>query len=145
MANRPVIGPLIRDVYHDYRRLLKEQLDTHAITLTQWGILRHLLGQDGITQKILSEHVGVHPSPTVEAIRKLEERQFIRRLPDPTDGRAMRVFLTKQGRNIMDALLEITVEVNQIACEALSDDELCQLEALLTKIHGTSRPPEGQI
>src|SRR5690606_11680092 len=123
-----------RDVYSEYRRLLKEELSVHSITLTQWGMLRYLVNQDGVTQKVLSEAVGIHPSTAVEAIRKLEERGLVSRLPDPTDGRAVRVILTKQGRAVMAALYEVTVKVNQIACEPLTDQELVVLESLLGKI-----------
>ena len=85
----------VRDVYLGYRRVLGSALLARNIRLPQWAFLRILWQEDGLTQKALSVLVSNHPSTTVDTLRTLEREGFVERRPDPSDGRAMLVFLTQ--------------------------------------------------
>ncbi|MDR1960660.1 MAG: MarR family transcriptional regulator [Gracilibacteraceae bacterium] len=61
-------------------------------------------GADGLTVGSLAKRINVsRPSATV-AVSKLGKKGFVRKSEHPTDGRVVRVHLTKEGRRI-DAYL----------------------------------------
>lgn len=128
------LGTIVRDVYLGYRRVLQDELLARNITIPQWTFLRILWLEEGLTQKALSALVSNHPSTTVDTIRTLERDGFVERRPDPSDGRAMLVFLTKAGHDLRSVLTPCAVRANDVATEGLSDREITTLQKLLVKV-----------
>ena len=72
---------------------------TPALPPTQAGVLRMLAGEpSGLRPGHIAERVGVSPASLSDSLKALEARGWIRRDPDPDDGRAMRVRLSRPGR-----------------------------------------------
>src|SRR3546814_11258791 len=57
------IGYLARIVFRSFSRLLERSTLEHDVSAGQWPFLRQLWREDGITQRALSERVGM-PEPT---------------------------------------------------------------------------------
>ncbi|TDF64931.1 MarR family winged helix-turn-helix transcriptional regulator [Cupriavidus sp. L7L] len=128
------VGSIVRDVYLGYRVALHKELRLRSITLPQWTFLRILWKEEGLTQKVLSERVSIHPSTTVDTLRSLEQIGLIERRPDPSDGRAVRVFLTAGGKRMKAKLLPCALHVNKLATDGLSEREVSDLRRLLAKV-----------
>lgn len=67
----------------------------------QGRLLNTLFQQDGLTQKELSEILGIRPSSAGELVKKLEDRDLLTRKVNPKDRRVMNVFLTLKGRDFI--------------------------------------------
>jgi DNA-binding MarR family transcriptional regulator len=67
-------------------------------------------------------------------IDHLEERGFVRRRPDSSDARSVRVQLTAAGRRRVDAALRDLVEREAAILHALDADERAQLAGLLRRV-----------
>lgn len=65
---------------------------------SQSRILIVLRERGPITQRDLTEHLGIQPGSTSEVISKLESAGLIFRTPSKTDGRTANVALTETGR-----------------------------------------------
>lgn len=74
-------------------------------------VLAHL-GPSGISQSTLTERMGVTKQAVQQLLDQLEEQGVVRRVADPTDGRARRVVLTELGledfaeRNLVKRAIE---------------------------------------
>ena len=128
------IGALVRDAYLGFRRALHGQLHPRKITLAQWIFLRILWRRDGWTQKELSDQVGNHPSTTVDALRVLERRGYVKRTRDPQDGRAMRVHLTDKGWDLRATLMPYALRANEAAMDNVTPEEFAILRRVLLKV-----------
>ena len=53
----------------------------------------------------ICSHFGLTPGRVANIVKKLEERDYISRRPDPEDHRRSRIDLTQKGRNQADNLL----------------------------------------
>jgi DNA-binding MarR family transcriptional regulator len=71
---------------------------------------------------------------TTNRIDRAEKLGLVERKPDPTDGRASRVALTRSGRTVASkAMTEHSTRANEVS-EVLSADERAQLGRLLGKL-----------
>jgi DNA-binding MarR family transcriptional regulator len=66
---------------------------------------------------------------------KLEAAGFIERLPDPADRRGLKVRMTEQGREAIEAAARAGVEFHMEKLSVLDPAERKQLDALLRKLH----------
>lgn len=96
----------------------------------QGKILLSLADEDHLSQQQLATRLGISPQSTSEFVYKLAKRDLITLTKSPKDRRINLVNLTAAGRQkIESAAQEVPPFVR-----VLSDTELEQLSALLTKI-----------
>ena len=67
-------------------------------------------------------------------VDRLEQKGLVRRIPDPTDRRGVRVRLTAQGRDVVDAALASLLDREREFLAGLSRQERADLAALLRRI-----------
>lgn len=84
----------------------------------------------------LANVLGIARSGAVALINSLEAMNYVRRVPCPTDKRALGLELTDQGRTDLEVITAAVVEQDQRASGALSATEQAQLIALLGRISG---------
>ena len=85
------IGYLTRIVFRNFSRLLERHTLQHDISAGQWRFLRQLWIEDGITQRELSERVGMREPTTVVALKGLEAAKLIRREKSEIDRRKIHI------------------------------------------------------
>jgi DNA-binding MarR family transcriptional regulator len=81
----------------------------------------------------MSERLMVHPASITNTIDRLEERGFVRRRPDPVDGRRVLAELTDDGRAIAVAATEPLNRV-RFGLSALDHDAAASLNAVLRRV-----------
>ena len=67
----------------------------------------------------------------VKTIQRMERAGFVVRRPDPTDGRASRVYLTEHGRALYGPALQIWHEVMERTVQGMPDVEQALFRRLL--------------
>ena len=128
------IGYLLRDCYRSFSRALEVRIKPHGIGVGQWFFLRELWEEDGLTQSDLSARAGMTAPTTVVAIRRMVKDDLVIRKPDKKDRRKVRIHLTDKGRRFRDELLPFAYEVNRIATEGLSQDEIRQFRLVVERM-----------
>jgi DNA-binding MarR family transcriptional regulator len=98
------------------------------------GTLRVIAAHGPISQREVSERLGVHPSDMVTIIDQLAASGLVSRVRSEADRRRYDLTLTLKGRAVMDRFLAIAREVDQEFYGALSATEQRRLEALLSKL-----------
>lgn len=92
--------------------------------------LRHIRRHPGITPTRLGLDLAVKSSNTSTALRGLEEKNFIRREPDPGDRRSVRIYVTDTA---LDSVRRVRAEMQTLFAELdLDDQDLQRCAAALT-------------
>ncbi|RSM38844.1 hypothetical protein DMA12_31735 [Amycolatopsis balhimycina DSM 5908] len=118
---------------HYGRALLSVDLKAHHL-----GVL--ILLQDGpMVQSRLSEHLGVFKPVMVSLINDLETMALARRMPHPTDRRAVEVHLLPAGRNRIRAAEKVSRSATDEFFAPLTSAERRVFHELLAKL--VDRPP----
>ena len=92
-----------------WQRAMRAALAPHDLTHVQFVLLASAwwLGdhEEPPTQQRLAEQAGTDPMMTSQVVRKLADRDLVRRTPDSRDARALRVVVTSEGREVLAAAL----------------------------------------
>jgi DNA-binding MarR family transcriptional regulator len=128
--------------YHSSRlwqgRLAPLGLDPRHVML-----LRHVAIAEGRSQQALGEAVQIPPSRMVALVDALEQRGLLRRRPDPNDRRVRTLHLTREGRRLLDKVMEISLEHERQLCKGLQPAEREQLITLLSRLAAEQGLGEG--
>lgn len=135
------IGYLTRIAFRRFSRALEKRTQPFGVTAGQWRFLRVLWREDGLTQRELSRRVGMREPTTVTALKSLEKSGFVRRRQSDEDRRKIHVYLTPRARKLQATLAPCVAEVNEIALQGLSPEEVVTLRRLLQHV-GRNLAPE---
>ncbi len=131
------LGYLLRDTYRAFSKILQARISPHGVTIGQWYFLRVLWEEDGLTQRELSQRVGMMEPTTVTALNGMEKRGYVRRVRNATDRRKVNIFLTEKGRALRTRLLPHAAEVNRVAARALTPADIEKLRTILSAMKGS--------
>lgn len=102
---------------------------------SQKRILIILNETGGMTQRELTERIGIQPGSASEVIGKLESAGLIWRSPSETDRRTTDVQLTEAGRRLAEEAGEQRKTRHQEMFSCLSEDEKKELLKLIEKLN----------
>lgn len=114
------------------QRTLKERgLD---ITPEQYGILHVLREEEGLSQKEIGNILFKDKPNISRMLDALERKRLIFR--QPTDRRRYSIFLTEEGKSLIEEILPIGLQLTEKAIKGLLVREIEALESMLNKIYG---------
>ena len=118
-----------------FRRSLEETLAEHELTHGEWDVLGHLVrtGKRASPGKLAAK-TELSTGAMTNRLDRLEQRGFIRRLPDPNDRRALEVEVTDEGRRMWEATVDVQAAKEAFVAGALDEREKDQLNALLRRL-----------
>jgi DNA-binding MarR family transcriptional regulator len=125
-----------------YRTALNAHLREKG-AFTEWGLrppsigtLKLVARHAPISQREVSEKLGVHPSDMVAVIDQLESYGLLRRERAEGDRRRYHRTLTAKGHQTLEEFDVLAREVDRDFYGVLSPTERKQLEKLMTKLIG---------
>lgn len=128
------------------RRRMDETLADVGLSWSEWEVLGQLrLSGEPYTSSPgkLAEHEQLSSGAMTARLDRLEERGFIRRLPDRDDRRGVLVELTESGLDAYFAAVGVQAAKEASIAEPLTEREREQLNGLLRKvIVGFEQPGE---
>lgn len=117
------------------RASFKAKLTKYGVPWSAYYYLRVLWETDAITQRELTERVGVMQPNTVSALHTMRRAGWVTSARGDKDRRQVLVTLTPKGRKLMQQLLpEIRAVVRPILLDNFSAREDKELRRLLNKI-----------
>jgi DNA-binding MarR family transcriptional regulator len=117
------IGRDVSHLFRSIRNFMGRRLEPYGIGDAQFPFLMLLLHEDGISQERLAAYLKCDRATSARSIARLESAGYVRRLVDPEDRRAYKVFLTEQGQELGDILCSVLKELNSILLEDFSYEE----------------------
>ena len=89
---------------------LNDRLKPLGLTCGQVPVLMLLAKEQNIMQETLVRLYHLDKGTIARAVKKLEDAGYIRRITDPKNGRAVRLFLTEKGEGAIPVILTINRE-----------------------------------
>lgn len=83
-----------------------------GLTIIEWYILRALYERDGQHASELARAVGRAATSFTPNLDKLQEKGLIERRPDPSDRRAVHIYLTRQGAALREDVMQAAEEID---------------------------------
>lgn len=109
-------------------RLLRTYVDQrarqHGTTRAQWGVMSRLRRQEGLNQAALAEQMDLQPISLARLLDRLQGQHLIERREDPADRRAYRLYLTPEGRALVDELDEVRTAIAQEVLGTVEDQSI---------------------
>lgn len=99
-----------------------------------FGILSQLLAAEGQTQQELADRLGIHRNVMVTLIDDLEARGLVERQPHATKRRANALYVTRDGKQLMETARQVADRHDEMLLEGLSADEQRYFTQLLKKV-----------
>ena len=110
--------------YLTCQKVMNKKLARVGLTAAQHDILMNVFHKPGSSQQQLSDRLLVVKSNTSALLKKLSERGLIERRQSPMDGRQQLLYLTPEGRAVLQQSMAVQIEVIQAMTSVLSDAEL---------------------
>jgi DNA-binding MarR family transcriptional regulator len=128
-----VLGTWVQMVrtYTRLQRRLEQVLDRHGLTLPQFDVLATLRTGEGITQQELAARLLVTKGNVCGVLDRMESAKWVERRADPQDRRANRLYLTRQGKDLLTATLP---DHHQILGRAMAPFQAQELQALYRQL-----------
>ena len=118
------IGYLSRINFRAFSAELEKLTSPEGVSAGQWRFLRVLWESDDITQRELSDRVGIKEATTVRAIDGLVKAGLVVRHRSTEDRRKINIKLTPKASRLKSKLLPMVSEVNERALRGLSQADI---------------------
>ena len=122
------------------QRALAEKLWSEiGLHVGQDMLLLQLWPEEGLTQSELAERLSVQPATVTKTLQRMEQTGLVERRGDPDDHRLSRVYLTDQGRGLLQPYEEVRGKLEQYLVKDLSVEERLLLRRLLMQVRDNLR------
>ena len=126
---------LLAQVCKLHRQLADELLNEIGLHVGQEMVLCALWENEGVSQTELGDRLAVQPATVTNALRRLELKGLVERIPDTDDQRVSRVFPTADGRQLRGDVEEKWNHLERASFTGFTDPERDLLRALLSRVH----------
>ncbi|WP_297839602.1 MarR family transcriptional regulator [Pseudomonas sp.] len=118
------LAHLIRDAARVLTKSLQLRLAEHDVSFGHWAFLRVLWVTEGLTQRELSDQVGLMEPTTFTALKAMDSQGLIERRFRDGNRKKVYIYLTPKGRDLKGVLIPIAEELNDVAVRGLSENEI---------------------
>lgn len=120
-------------------KLKRKLIDTYVANLelsrTEWQALFWINRLGDCGQKELLKNLEIDAGHLARVLEKLEKKNYITRMPIPTNRRCVFIHLTEYSKkNIIPKILLAMKKEDQVIFEQISDEDKIYLQQLLLKI-----------
>lgn len=137
---------LIGRVRAEFVNSLEHEMARQGVELnfSQFVALKLLGHEQPMTPVELARALHYNPGALTRLLDKLEQRGYLRRVPDPVDRRALRLELTARGKTLRKRLIGYCDGVAARMFASTTSREREQLHAILTRVLDDIRVPDGR-
>ena len=118
--------------------MFAEALEPLGLRPPQFGVLRLIDADPGLTQQELARRSLIDPSSMVAVVDELEELGYAERRTHPADRRKHAIHLTADGKRMLDRAQAVAVETTKEILAPLTAGEIAELRLLLRKLAGVA-------
>lgn len=133
----PQISLFLGRAYYSYLgmlgRLLKARKLDKQLRPGIGNLLFALFREDDLTATEIGAKLGLARSTMARLVEKVHQLGLITTRPDPKDGRAVRLSLTKQARKLMPDCFELANHIESTICKGFSPRERESFAQLLLR------------
>jgi len=118
-------------------RRLQKKFNSNNLNLTieQWSVLYHLWKEDGKSQQELCTATFRDKPSITRLVDNLEKLNLVKRVPDETDRRINKVFLTKAAQKLQEHTMELAEETLNEALNGVPPEQIDICKEVLQKVY----------
>lgn len=128
------IDGTIMETARKIRKAYDQVLSPLGLTLPEASLLAFINEAEPMTQIRLSECLGSGRAAIGSRVDALERRGAVERRPDPNDRRVWLVYITEQGRSLVDEVTVVDRGLREQLRHGTSREERQQLAAVLLRL-----------
>ena len=142
---REQVSYLLWQLAHTMQQSMTMSLSELNLTLSQLGVLAHLVRDESASTAHLARLSGVTPQNMSLTVAKLEAQGYLVRQPHPSHGRMNRLEVTPRGRTVLQQGLARVKRVESETFAGFSPYERTELPDLLRRALGRAgHGPRGR-
>jgi len=126
---------IVRELSKQYFNSLERRLLPYGVNHGFWGYLRELWNEEGISQKTLSERVGLTGPTTNSVVKRMLAAGLVELRPVIEGKPRQVVYLTEYGKSLKDTLEPLAKEVNDVAESGMNPEEIEIVRKYLLNMH----------
>jgi DNA-binding MarR family transcriptional regulator len=134
LARQESLGYQINHLARLLAQALAVRIAPYGVVPGQFAQLLALYEQDGLSQRELCDRVGIEQPTMANTLQRMQRDGLVRCIPDPSDRRRIRVYLTERARAIEPDLVTAARAVNATATEGLTDPEIASYLSLTARL-----------
>lgn len=108
------------------------------LTVIEWYILRELYEQDGQHASELARAVGRAATSFTPILDKLQNKDLVERKPDPSDRRAVYIYLTEKANTYRDQVIESAQEIDARIQKLISGGDFKSFQKVIATLQALS-------
>ena len=121
-------------VVNKLRCQIGRQLKDLDMTSEQWVVLARLWEQDGLNQKELAEKILKDQANMTRILDKVVKKGWVQRLDAVEDRRAYLLYLTDEGKRMVETTYPLVTQVKEKLESRLTDQEIKVVMSILDKL-----------
>jgi MarR family transcriptional regulator for hemolysin len=135
MADKETFGFLLGETARTWRTKLDQRLRPLGLSQAKWLVLLHLnMARDELTQKELSERLGIEGPSLVRLLDRMEADDWVERRASPSDRRAKTIHLTAKAVKTIREIKRIATKLRGELLGGISAKELATASDVLQRI-----------
>lgn len=130
-------GFLIAKIHQITNRIFKKLLKKYGINElnpAQGRILFALWKKDGVPIHELSKKTQLTKSTLTTMLERLEHAGYLKREPDKSDGRIIKIVLSEKSKNLQKKYVDVSKRMTKLFYGTLTSEEIDKFEGYLRKI-----------
>ncbi|MEL7563766.1 MAG: MarR family transcriptional regulator [Dehalobacterium sp.] len=129
------LGFILNRTNTKLKNALIQSFKPYDVTPEQWGILKRLWEQEGISPKNIAELTSKDQPTTVRILEKLENKGLIFREMNLVDNRSYLIYLTDRGRELKNILIPLAEKRLNDALIGIDQQDVQKLFQILNRIY----------
>lgn len=124
MKKEETIDYHVKATWHAISRMYNQEAGRYGTTMSTGYVLLNIDPNKGTRATGIAPSLGMETTSLSRLLKNLEEKGQIERRPDPDDGRAVRIFLTEEGKQSRALARQIVNSFNETIRERISPKKL---------------------
>ena len=125
---------LVGRVHVKCQHLLTTGLSELGLSVAKYEVLHAIYRDEGLSQQRLARRLLVAKSNVTVLSQRLEADGLIRREQDPDDGRGHCVFLTREGRKLVQQAVKLHADVVKLMAQGLTAQHADALHDIMSRV-----------
>ena len=120
---KKTIDASLRSAWNAVSKMYNREASKFGSTMaTGFALLN--IEAEGTPSSSLGPKLGMEPTSLSRLLKSMEKKKLIKRIPNPSDGRSVLVFLTAFGKEKRDDSRSVVLDFNELLENQLSDEQI---------------------
>lgn len=120
---------------HVVEQVFDAALEPLGLSTSLVGTMAFVAAEPGLSAADLARQARVKPQSAAHLISRLESMGLLTRVPHPVHGRVLRLYLTDEGRDLLDKAAAVNRRTGERLFGELAEHERITLLDQLTALH----------